>query len=564
MRARILGGILLVLLAAAAVATGSRHCGKTGPAPKELSEYPSIEGTLCDVIAKAPPAHPRGPLPSDPALAAWTEQIESALEEALALWAIGEAHDYGYGEIPGEAETACARKLWTHVAPRLPAGDRMRQIAEDTVTRFFRQDAGSPERNKLALLRELTPDASAALPSSPASAELIRRLTSGGNKCETAPAFLAAFPDNARLRRALMMHYGACVEDNYSSVDGELDGTELFMRESVKSWPERAGLDFELLVATDRTSQNPKLRTWMWLRAPFARITLDLGMTGNALRVVRDLKKERPEIAQQLLPVARKYAARQVPSNLRARWTALVAYLEADAPDPGEAPEPALTRALEGDERSARWALGYLPNQLQEHAPRPFPYLRDASLIKATVARAELVTTDEDRILVMNVLSQMPPGTDLAWMARAASSANDSVWRAAVAVMEQQINQLRIKPPPGELEAEAERRAHTAKLLAPHLAVLHAGLSPRMCAHPETIRFLADANDKGIDAALLPCVEGKPQPDIDFLTTLFHACLDHRDLGWTKTGAALAKTAVAGDQGVYARRVANGCLTGED
>ena len=302
----------------------------------------------------------------------------------------------------------------------------------------------------------------------------------------------------------------------------------------------------------------------MWLRVPFARIPLDLGLSGNALRVVRDLKKERPAIVQDLLPVVRKYAAKGLPSNRKARWTALEAYLEAGAPDPGEPREPALARALEGDERSARWALGYLPNQLEEHAPRPIPYLRDSAVIKATVARAELVTTDEDRILVLTALSQMPPATALAMMARSTSSPNESVWRAAVEAMDEQIKQLPIKAAPGDLEAGEERRAHAAKLLAPHLDILRAGLAPRICAHSELITFLADAGDKTIDAEVLRCVDGKPQPDTDFLGTLVRSCLDHHDLGWAKTGTALTNTADPGDNGNYARRVSNGCLTGRD
>lgn len=275
-------------------------------------------------------------------------------------------------------------------------------------------------------------------------------------------------------------------------------------------------------------------------------------------------RSARPGIAKQLLPVARSYATRDWASNRKARWTALLAYLEAGAPDPGEPREPALARALTGDEASARWALGYLPNELQEHAPRPFPYLRDLAVIEATVARAELVTTDEDRVLVLDVLSQMLPGTALAMMARSSGSPNESVWRAAVAAMEKQIGQLPIKAPPGELKAVAERRVNAARLLAPHVAVLRTGLAPRVCAHPSAIGFLADAGDKGIDAEVLPCVEGKPQPDTDFLTALFHACLDHPELGWARTGMALSKTAVPGERGYYARRVANGCTTGKD
>lgn len=556
MRAQGLGAALVLVALAAGAVTSTRVCGKVGIPPIELTVYPPLDGTLCDVIAKAPAAHPRGPLPDDPALAAWTANVEGALEEALALDAIGHAHGGRRNVAPSDQDLACARKL-VGVVGRLPRDERLRALADTGAGLLLRSEAASSEREKLVAAISLVPEAgSPALPAvSPPSKP---------TDCTAAPSFLATYPQNSRLRRALIMQFQPCLYDNYSSIDGDLDRTEIFMRETVSSWPERTALDYELLVAADWTSQDPALMTWVWLRAPFARITLDLGASGNALRVMRDLRQQRPEVVRELLPVARKRAAMAVPSHRRARWTALVAYLEADAPNPGDHPEAALARALRGDERSARWALGYLPNELMENAPRPFPYLRDPAVIEATVARAELVTTDEDRILVLDVLSQMPPGTALPRIVAWASSPNESVWRAAVAAMEKHIGQLPIKAEPGELEAGAERRAHTAKLLAPHLAALRAGLATHVCAAPEAITFLADANDPGIDDEVLPCVDGKPQPDTGFLTTLFHSCLDHHDLGFAKTGAALAKTAQPGDNGHYARRVSKGCVTGQD
>jgi hypothetical protein len=560
-----LGGALLAVVMIAATA-GFVVCGKTGASRHEQAIYPSLEGTVCDVIAKAPPAHPRGPLPSDPALAAWTEQIESVLEEALALEAIGEAYDRW--SPPPDREMACARKLWTAIAGKLPSESRVRHDAEAILEQLLRADSGSAERTKLAMAVESPPDASASpLSSSAASTAPFRWLVAGqraDRECHSAAKYLSAFPDNARLRRVLVRQFEPCLYDNFSSADGDLDKTEIFMRETVESWPDRAGPDFELVVAADWTSQDPSRRTWAWLRTPFSRITLDLGLTGNALRVVRDLKKRRPEIAKQLLPVAKKRAALGTPSNRKARWTALVAYLEADAPDPGEPPEPALAKALEGDERSARWALGYLPNELQEHAPRPFPWIRDPAVIKATVARSGLVTTDEDRVLLLDALSQMPPGTALVMMARSTSSPNESVWRAAMAAMDKQLDQLPIKAEPGELEAGEERRKHAATLLGPHLDLLRTALAPRICSHPEALTFLADANDKLIDGAIALCIEGKAQPSTDFLTTLFHSCMDHPDLGWVRSGTALSKTARPDEEGAYARRVAAGCATGVD
>ena len=130
--------------------------------------------------------------------------------------------------------------------------------------------------------------------------------------------------------------------------------------------------------------------------------------------------------------------------------------------------------------------------------------------------------------------------------------------------MERQIAPLSIKAEPGELEAGAERRRHAARLLAPPLGVLRTGLAPRVCANPEAITFLADADDKEIDAAVSPCIEGKSRPDPDFLETLIHSCLDHKELGWTRTSAALSKTARTDQSGTHARRVAGSCATGKD
>lgn len=550
----------LVLVVASGVAACSRACGKSEITPPFPDPPQSLAGTPCELLDNAPTVGPRSALPSDPLLASYTEQIEGALEASLALEGLVQATDYGYRKPLTEAENACARRLLAIVTSKLAPEDIMRKAAQESASILLRGDASTPERTKLRETLALAADASLSVPS---NVKLERRFDSSRESGYTTSVteYLASFPANARLRRALVPHFHPIVEDNYSSFDGDLDKNEVLLRETVEAWPARAALDYELLVAADWTSQDPEQRTWMWLRVPFARITLDLGRTGNALRVVRDLAKQRPEIAKELLPVAKKWHARARASNQRARWSALVAYLEADAPDPGDPPEPALARAIAGDERSARWALGYVPNELEEHAPRPFPFVRDRAVIQATVARAEKVTTDEDRILVLDALAQMPPGTSLETIASMTASLNPNVWRAAVEAISRQIDQLPIKAEPGELAAGVERRKHAASLLGPHVSELHADLAPRVCAHPEAIAFLADAGDKEIDDAVVHCIEATPNPDIDFLTTLFHACLDHPRLGWTKTGRALARSAKPGD---YAVRVANGCIKGVD
>ena len=116
--ANLRSSLLALVLVAVGVAAGLRICGKSGPSRSELEVYPSLEDTLCEVIAKAPPARAQGPLPDDTALAAWTEQVEGALAEGLALVAMEDAHTYWHSA-PTERDVACARKLWT-AASRLP------------------------------------------------------------------------------------------------------------------------------------------------------------------------------------------------------------------------------------------------------------------------------------------------------------------------------------------------------------------------------------------------------------------------------------------------------------
>ena len=158
--ANLRSSLLALMLVAAGAAAGLRICGKSGPSRSEVEVYPSLEDTLCEVIAKAPPARAQGPLPDDAALAAWTEQVEGALAEGLALVAMEDAHTYWHSA-PTERDVACARKLWT-AASRLPPEYRLRRLAEESLERLLRKDAGSPERTKLAQVLALTVDASSS------------------------------------------------------------------------------------------------------------------------------------------------------------------------------------------------------------------------------------------------------------------------------------------------------------------------------------------------------------------------------------------------------------------
>jgi hypothetical protein len=368
--------------------------------------------------------------------------------------------------------------------------------------------------------------------------------------------YLAEFPDNARLRRAAILHFSPYVEDNFSSVDGDLDREEVFMRATANTWPARLGVDFELMVAGDPQSRDARYFTMRWLRHPFGRATLDLGNTGNALRVARDLGRGHPEVTRALLPAVERVATSEsLPAHRRARWAALRSYLLAGAPDPGQPMEPALTKELlQGDSRGMQWALGFIPNELEEHAPNPYPIIRDKALIDALVKCADSPShayTDEEQVLLLDATSRTPPGTALAFMVRMTASPNESVWLAAIEAMRRQMAQL---------ETPEARIA----LLAPHLAGLRAGLGKKVCSHVEALTFLVNANDSEIDAEEASCLQGKPAPDVSYLQDLFGACLRHHELGWQRTSAALHAGAQPGEDGAYARRVASGCGSGTD
>jgi hypothetical protein len=251
-----------------------------------------------------------------------------------------------------------------------------------------------------------------------------------------------------------------------------------------------------------------------------------------------------------LLAVAKRRATSTAPPHRRARWAALAAYLDAGVPDPGVPPEAGLARALGADAASARWALGLIPNELEEHAPRPFPYVRDVALTKAIAARSEAVETDEDTVLALDASSLAAPGTGLALAVRATSSPQPGVQRAAMAALTRQIQQL-----------DGSGRAHA--LFAPHMADLRRGLVSRVCTSTEVLSFLAAAGDDALDTEASSCLTSNPDPGTSYLHELFGQCMA-REFGMSKTASALEAIAKPGEEGDYTRRVARGCKTGKN
>jgi hypothetical protein len=349
--------------------------------------------------------------------------------------------------------------------------------------------------------------------------------------------------------RALLFHFSPCVEDNFNSIDGPLDVNEPFVRATAAGIPDRLALTFDLLQARAEMREDD-MSMWVWDTTPFPRITLDLGPTGNALRVLGELVAAHPDQRTGLLAVAKRRATSTAPPHRRARWAALAAYLDAGVPDPGVPPEAGLARALGADAASARWALGLIPNELEEHAPRPFPYVRDVALTKAIAARSEAVETDEDTVLALDASSLAAPGTGLALAVRATSSPQPGVQRAAMAAMKRQIQQL-----------DGAGRAHA--LFAPHMADLRRGLVSRVCTSTEVLSFLAAAGDDALDTEASSCLTSNPDPGTSYLHELFGQCMA-REFGMSKTASALEAIAKPGEEGDYTRRVARGCKTGKN
>jgi hypothetical protein len=517
--------ILLVLLLGGCAAL-LLVCGKSGKARYEPTQ--DLKGTYCEKLAKLPAAHPRGPLPQDATLAKWTLDMESAIEPMLAQEALESNHSPRHNPMSGPDE-ACSKQLAETLKKNLP------------------------EKQPILQAHHVEQE-----------------------DCRSIDKFLGHFPDNARLRRALTSIYRCCVEDNFNSIDGVLDKNEPFLRLTAKVFPERLGIDFELLTEDDWSVKTDS--TFVWTKTPFGRTSLDLGPTGNALKVVRDIAKERPEMLPLLLPTAKKWAdSSKLPSHRRARWQALVTYIEAGAPDPGEAGSAELIRAMERDVGSARWALAFLPNELEEHAPRPYPYIKDADLIRVVTARTTSMTTattrEEDIVLGLDAVSRMPPGTALDWIASYLHSPTKGIWEAAISAINRQIEQLplddgREKITDEEaynlIDRDEPKRKTIAKFLKPVQDVLVLSLKQRICVDYEAFDLVLKADDQKIDADFVACLGPDPKPIAKSPEFVFSACLQRREYGWQLTGKALESMAAPGDSGNYLRRIANGCRTGKD
>lgn len=511
------------------------------PAPTPSSAHAELSGTPCETLANAGPPHPRGPLPDDPKLAAFTTQVESVADEYLALDAlnVGQIEESGWHG-PDEPTRACARVLWDRLREKLPAQSELRLRAQARTEALLEWQDGGTQRDVLP----------GAKP--PGPLERVWSLTgqdAQSQVCDSVAGFLKPFPPNPRLRRALLLHFSPCVID-FSSFDGPLDVDEPLLRTTAQALPDRIALTFALRLAKAKTEPQLEASIWKPDVPPFHRIPLDLGPTGNALRVIRDLVAKNDAQRLALLTIAKQRAEAHAPAQRRARWVALVAYLEAGVPDPGTPPEAGLARALSADMASARWALGLIPNELHESAPRPYPYVRDRALTAALAARSEALETDEDVVLALDAVSRAAPGTGAPLLVRAAGSQLPGVRDAAFAAIKRQVEQFR-----------DPRRARA--VFAPHIDGLRRGLASQICTTDDALQTLADVGDLKLDVEMAACLVSHPERVDGYTLGALSRVCSRREFGWSQTVQLLEHVPETPELGTRAREVARFCKTGQ-
>ena len=235
---------------------------------------------------------------------------------------------------------------------------------------------------------------------------------------------VASLPDNARLRRAMTLYYFPCRDCGLSSFDGGLDVSEPILRLTAEAFPQRLGETYRLVVAAGHGQYG-------WHTGPY-RIPGDFSPTGNALVLTRDLLRLAPDARKGILAVARAKSREAVEPPRRCRWQALVAYLEDGAPDPGEEAKQMLMAKLAGTPPERRWALAWIPNELAESAPDPYPYVTDRALGEAIAAAAAKCQTPEDRILALDALGIVPPISGLEFICQMAGSEEPGMAEMAI------------------------------------------------------------------------------------------------------------------------------------
>lgn len=422
-------------------------------------------------------------LPEPEELAKWVEHREKIFDEVLELQSFANPP----AEIPG-ADTKRILELWNAIAAELPENDLLRQrlsyiaaksfektdperaakIAEGSThpawsARLYRKAgkrADAERMDGLAKVRKQEEETfyeqirrlngsweskSEWLLGQPVM-DRIRFLTSGVSdpwiyKTKKGfSGFMAPLPENVRLRRVMTQYYQPCVEDNFNSIDGELNLAEPILRTTAKAFPEKLGRTYRLLVEAGIGVDH-------WFHGPL-RIPGDWGPTGNALKVTADLLQDAGSASGDILDVARTAAAKSETPGMGCRWMALAAYLEDGHPDMKTDPDAVLVSKLNGSENQRRWALAWLPNLLAEAAPRSPQEYKTMDVPNAVVANAGKCVTAEDQILLCNAIGTFPPPAGLEQVMNIAAerSSNLEVWRNAVDAIRRQYYRSRVQP----------------------------------------------------------------------------------------------------------------------
>jgi hypothetical protein len=312
-----------------------------------------------------PAAIPHGALPDDDALAAWTISVEETADAYLALRALESASSPPPGERAGVETVECAYRLWNTIRfSRLPPQSVLRLRAARMMANLLIGDAvaaarvaeeGGDYQMARALFSSagLVDDAARAAreeereqafgsmrlsqhrwrsdvdgwePAMKNEEELLHFVTElpddrRAKRCgDGLPAFLAPFRDVARYRRALVLHYAPCVLDNFSSFDDDLDVVEPLLRLTAEVVPARLGMTLDLLASADVGARGTGGPAWRWSDTPFMRIPGDLGPSGNALRLFRDLLVKDPDARPALLRIASQRAITAASPSRGARW----------------------------------------------------------------------------------------------------------------------------------------------------------------------------------------------------------------------------------------------------
>ncbi len=341
--------------------------------------------------------------------------------------------------------------------------------------------------------------------------------------------FTVSLPDNIRLRRVMALYYQPSVEDNFNSIDGELNIAEPILRTTAKAFPEKLGKTYRILVESGVGVNE-------WFTGPL-KIPGDWGPTGNALKVMADLLHDADAAKGEILFVARTQSAKLDNPNMRCRWLALAAYLEDGHPDMRANSDAILIEKLDGSESQRRWALAWLPNLLAEAAPRTPQEYKTMGVPKAVISNAGKCATDEDQILLCNAIGTFPPpiGLEQVMNIASAQSSNINVWRNALDAISLQYSRVRV-PPARELDAVMPN-PDFIRLLPALRKALYPRLSDKLDCNI-VLRILAELQDPELDGQIARHLLGGKLEGTTFMQSSAATVSFYEHMQWPQTIAA--------------------------